>query len=55
MTLFILLNEAIAMSESLRKFLGVLLLFSAVGIASCQALLASCAPNALVMPSILKH
>ncbi len=55
MTLFILLHEAIVVSEPLRKFLGVLLLFSAVGIASCQALVASCAPNVLVVPSILKH
>ena len=30
------------MPNSLRKFIGLLLIFAAVGVASCQALVASC-------------
>lgn len=33
-----------AMPRSLRKFIGLLLIFASVGVASCQALLTSCAP-----------
>jgi hypothetical protein len=32
------------MPDFLRKFIGLLLIFAAVGVASCQALLTSCAP-----------
>ena len=34
------------MPNSLRKFIGLLLIFAAVGVASCQALVASCSPTA---------
>jgi len=41
------------MPDSLRKFIGLLLIFAAVGVASCQALVASCstsAPPAVLAP-----
>lgn len=33
------------MPDYLRKFIGLLLIFATVGVASCQALLVSCSPN----------
>jgi hypothetical protein len=41
------------MPDSLRKFIGLLLLFAAVGVASCQALLVSCSSSTTVMSSAL--
>ncbi|HPF57821.1 MAG TPA: hypothetical protein P5149_03225 [Candidatus Competibacteraceae bacterium] len=38
------------MPDSLRKFIGLLLIFAAVGVASCQALIASCSPSATAAP-----
>lgn len=42
------------MPDFLRKFIGLLLILAAVGIASCQALVASCsttaAPPAVIAP-----
>jgi hypothetical protein len=38
------------MPDSLRKFIGLLLIFAAVGVASCQALVASCSPPGAVPP-----
>jgi len=41
------------MPDFLRKFIGLLLIFAAVGVASCQALVASCsstAPSAALAP-----
>ncbi len=40
------------MPASLRKFIGLLLIFAAVGVASCQALVASCstAPSTALTP-----
>lgn len=40
------------MPDFLRKFIGLLLIFAAVGVASCQALLVSCSSNPAVMSSI---
>ncbi len=33
------------MPDFLRKFIGLLLILATIGIASCQALVASCSPN----------
>jgi hypothetical protein len=41
------------MPDYLRKFIGLLLLFAAVGVASCQALLVSCSSNTAVISSAL--
>jgi hypothetical protein len=41
------------MPDSLRKFIGLLLLFAAVGVASCQALLVSCSSSATHVTSTL--
>ena len=41
------------MPDFLRKFIGLLLIFAAVGVASCQALVASCStatPSAALAP-----
>ena len=43
------------MPDFLRKFIGLLLIFAAVGVASCQALLASCSPSAPTISSMLTH
>ena len=40
------------MPDFLRKFIGLLLIISAVGVASCQALVASCSTTA-VTPAAL--
>ena len=40
------------MTASLRKFIGLLLIFAAVGVASCQALVASCSTTAAT-PTVL--
>ena len=40
------------MPASLRKFIGLLLIFAAVGVASCQALVASCSTT-VVTPTML--
>ena len=37
------------MPDYLRKFIGLLLLFAAVGVASCQALLVSCSSGAIAV------
>jgi len=39
------------MPNSLRKFIGLLLVLAAVGVASCQSLVASCSPNATPPPA----
>lgn len=39
----------------LRKFIGLLLIFATVGLASCQALLAPLAPGGLAIFSMLPH
>lgn len=41
------------MPDFLRKSIGLLLIVAAVGVASCQALLVSCTPNAMVISSTL--
>jgi hypothetical protein len=33
------------MPDFLLKFIGLMLIFAAVGVASCQALVASCSPD----------
>jgi hypothetical protein len=43
------------MPDSLRKFIGLLLLFAAVGVASCQALLVSCSTSTTVVtPALIR-
>ncbi len=41
------------MPDFMRKFIGLLLIFAAIGVASCQALLTSCSPDASVISSAL--
>lgn len=43
------------MPAFLRKFIGLLLIFATVGVASCQALLAPWSPGALAIFSLLPH
>ncbi len=43
------------MPDFLRKFIGLLLIFAAVGVAACQALLVSCSSGTAMMPSMLAH
>ncbi|HRX70313.1 MAG TPA: hypothetical protein P5329_03945 [Candidatus Competibacteraceae bacterium] len=40
------------MPDFLRKFIGLLLIFAAVGVASCQALVASCSHSATAAPTL---
>jgi hypothetical protein len=40
------------MPDFLRKFIGLLLIFAAVGVASCQALVASCSSDAVAAPAV---
>ncbi len=40
------------MPDFLRKFIGLLLIFAAVGVASCQALLVSCSTT-VTPPAVL--
>ena len=40
------------MPDFLRKFIGLLLIFAAVGVASCQALVVSCS-SAAAPPAVL--
>jgi len=40
------------MPDFLRKFIGLLLIFAAVGVASCQALVASCSSSANALPVV---
>ncbi len=40
------------MPDFLRKFIGLLLIFAAVGVASCQALVASCSSGAAPVPTV---
>ncbi len=40
------------MPDFLRKFIGLLLIFAAVGVASCQALVASCSGPANAPPAV---
>lgn len=47
--------NAAAMPDSLRKFIGLLLLFATVGVASCQALLVSCSSSAANMTPTLSR
>ncbi|HOW75964.1 MAG TPA: hypothetical protein P5102_07580 [Candidatus Competibacteraceae bacterium] len=41
-----------AMPDFLRKFIGLMLIFAAVGVASCQALVASCSSSAAPMHTL---
>lgn len=41
------------MPNFLRKFIGLLLIFATVGVASCQALLVSCASSTAAPPATL--
>jgi hypothetical protein len=41
------------MPDFLRKFMGLLLIVAAVGVASCQALVASCSSSATAVSSSL--
>ncbi len=45
-------SESVAMPDFLRKFIGLLLLVAAVGVASCQALLVSCLSGAIAVSAI---
>jgi hypothetical protein len=45
-------SESVAMPDFLRKFIGLLLLVAAVGVASCQALLVSCSSGAIAVSAI---
>jgi hypothetical protein len=38
------------MPDFLRKFIGLLLIFAAVGVASCQALVTSCSSSVAAPP-----
>lgn len=40
------------MPDFLRKFIGLLLIFAAVGVASCQALLVSCSSDTTAIAPI---
>ncbi|HRY15170.1 MAG TPA: hypothetical protein P5330_04775 [Candidatus Competibacteraceae bacterium] len=40
------------MPDFLRKFIGLLLIFTAVGVASCQALVASCSSGVTAAPAL---
>jgi hypothetical protein len=41
------------MPDFLRKFIGLLLIIAAVGVASCQALVASCSNSPPALPTVL--
>ncbi|MFO1371503.1 MAG: hypothetical protein U1F42_03605 [Candidatus Competibacteraceae bacterium] len=41
------------MPDFLRKFIGLLLIFAAVGVASCQALLVSCSSSSTTVPAVI--
>lgn len=41
------------MPDFLRKFIGLLLIFATVGVASCQALVASCTSSSASAPTVL--
>jgi hypothetical protein len=47
-------SESFVMPDYLRKFIGLLLIFAAIGVASCQALWVSCCapatPSAVLVP-----
>lgn len=41
------------MPDFLRKLIGLLLIFAAVGVASCQTLVASCSSSSNAPPAVL--